>query len=222
MTSLQMWTPARTFVGPTVRPECTRTSILPEMWLGTMKSYPLASQEASSAIEAYHLKLKQKLYDDSHLDSLQRVDWLVYKLTTELHSSYWLDRYADESDSFQNVKEEYISSTSWHRAQQIPDDAVVFDQKDHLFVNVTSQSDITMARTVWNPGSEFAFCDCCWSMSGNLCKHIIKVNMICNNQPGHVDSMSFHSFRDVLTRLWQKPPDYSIALEISGLDKQYA
>ncbi|KAK9089942.1 hypothetical protein Scep_029024 [Stephania cephalantha] len=186
-----------------------------EMWLGTMKTYPLASQEASSAIEAYHLKLKQKLYDDSHLDSLQRVDWLVYKLTTELHSSYWLDRYADESDSFQNVKEEYISSTSWHRAQQIPDDVVVFDQKDHLFAKVPSQNDIAVARTVWNPGSEFAFCDCSWSMSGNLCKHVIKVNMICNNHPGYVDSMSFHSFRDILTRLCQKPPDDSIALDKS-------
>ena len=70
------------------------------MWLTTMRNLPLASQEASGAIEAYHVKLKVKLYDDSHLGALQRVDWLVHKLTTELHSSYWLDRYADESDSF--------------------------------------------------------------------------------------------------------------------------
>ena len=62
------------------------------MWLSTMKTLPLASQEASGAIEAYHMKLKMKLFDDSHLGALQRVDWLVHKLTTELHSSYWLDR----------------------------------------------------------------------------------------------------------------------------------
>ncbi|KAL7230254.1 hypothetical protein ACSBR2_008708 [Camellia fascicularis] len=42
------------------------------------------------------MKLKVKLYDDLHIGALQRVDWLMHKLITELHSSYWLDRYADE------------------------------------------------------------------------------------------------------------------------------
>lgn len=97
-----------------------------EMWLSTRRNFPLASQEASGALEAYHVKLKAKLFDDSHLGALQRVDWLVHKLTTELHSSYWLDRFADESDSFQNVKEGYITPTSWYRALQIPDSAVTW------------------------------------------------------------------------------------------------
>ncbi|KAL0350395.1 UNVERIFIED_CONTAM: hypothetical protein Sradi_4188700 [Sesamum radiatum] len=165
-----------------------------EMWLTSMKTLPLASQEASGAIEAYHVKLKTKLYDDSHLGSLQRVDWLVHKLTTELHSSYWLDRYADESDSFVNVKEEYIASTSWHRALQIPDSAISLDARDHLFAKVVSQKDSRVTRVVWNPGSEFAHCDCEWSLQGNLCKHIIKVNMV---------------------YLWEKPMDDSVALDIS-------
>ncbi|XP_061375529.1 uncharacterized protein LOC133317678 [Gastrolobium bilobum] len=106
------------FVDQTDFMEYFRASWLPkiEMWLSTMRNFPLASQEASGALEAYHIKLKAKLFDDSHLGALQRVDWLVHKLTTELHSSYWLDCNADESDSFQNVKEEYIASTSWHRA----------------------------------------------------------------------------------------------------------
>ncbi|XP_020265056.1 uncharacterized protein LOC109840725 isoform X2 [Asparagus officinalis] len=145
-----------------------------EMWLSTMKSLPLASQESCGATEGYHVKLKLKIYDDSHLDALQRVDWLVHKLTTELHSSYWLDLYSDESGSFQTVKEEYILSTSWHRALHIPDDAVSFDDKEHLFAKVISQKDNTQSHIVWNPGSEFAFCDCSWSLQGNLCKHVIK------------------------------------------------
>ncbi|KAA8531075.1 hypothetical protein F0562_005784 [Nyssa sinensis] len=186
-----------------------------EMWLTMMKTLPLASQEASGAIEAYHVKLKVKLYDDSHLGALQRVDWLVHKLTTELHSSYWLDRYADESDSFQNVKEEYIASTSWHRALQIPDSAITLDEKDHLFAKVLSQKDSSLAHLVWNPGSEFAFCDCAWSMQGNLCKHVVKVNMICENRQGYQPSMSFQSFRDILMDLWRKPMDDSVALDLS-------
>ncbi|XP_077224519.1 SWIM zinc finger family protein isoform X2 [Tasmannia lanceolata] len=186
-----------------------------EMWLATMKSLPLASQEACGAIETYHVKLKLKLYDDSHLGAFQRVDWLVHKLTTEIHSAYWLDRYADESGSFQNVKDEYISSTSWHRALQIPDSAVILDDKDHLFAKVLSQKDSTQTHLVWNPGSEFAFCDCSWSMLGNLCKHVIKVNMICHNHKGYHPSMSFQSYRHILINLWQKPMDDSVSLDQS-------
>ncbi|XP_044479566.1 uncharacterized protein LOC123206434 [Mangifera indica] len=186
-----------------------------EMWLTTMKTLPLASQEASGAIEAYHVKLKAKLFDDSHLGALQRVDWLVHKLTTELHSSYWLDRYADESDSFQNVKEEYIASTSWHRALQIPDSAVTLDDKDRLFAKVLSQKDSSLTHLVWNPGSEFAFCDCAWSMQGNICKHIIKVNMMCASHGGYKTSMSFQSLKDILMNLSKIPIDDSVALDQS-------
>lgn len=185
------------------------------MWLKSMKTLPLASQEASGAIEAYHTKLKAKLYDDSHLGSLQRVDWLVHKLTTELHSSYWLDRYADESGSFFNVKEEYIVSTSWHRALQIPDHSVSVDDKDQLFAKVVSQKDSSVNRLVWNPGSEFAHCDCEWSLQGNLCKHVIKVNMICSNLPNYQSSMSFQSLKNILIDLWKKPMDDSVELDIS-------
>ncbi|XP_011621857.1 uncharacterized protein LOC18430096 isoform X2 [Amborella trichopoda] len=45
-----------------------------EMWLAAMKSLPLASQEACGVIEGYHMRLKLKLFDDSQLGALQRVD----------------------------------------------------------------------------------------------------------------------------------------------------
>lgn len=185
------------------------------MWLTTMKTLPLASQEASGAIEAYHVKLKVKLYDDSHLGALRRVDWLVHKLTTELHSIYWLDRYADESDSFQNVKEEYIACSSWHRALQIPDSAVTLDDKNHLFAKVVRHNDTSQMHLVWNPGSEFAFCDCEWSKQGNLCKHVIKVNMVCENHQGCQSSMSFQSFQKILKNLWTKPSEDSVSMDLA-------
>lgn len=187
-----------------------------EMWLGTVKSLPLASQESGGAIEGYHVKLKLKVYDDSHLDALQRVDWLVHKLTTELHSGYWLDLYADESGSFQSVKEDYIYSTSWQRAMLIPDEAVTFDDKEHLFAKVQSKNHSGQVRTIWNPGSEFAHCDCSWSMQGNLCKHIIKVNMLCQHKKEYQPSMSYLSFQDVLLDLWKRPTDDSLALDLSN------
>ncbi|XP_027182819.1 uncharacterized protein LOC113781149 [Coffea eugenioides] len=205
------------FVDQTAFLNYFRATWLPkiEMWLTSMRTLPLASQESSGAIEAYHVKLKVKLYDDSHLGAFQRVDWLVHKLTTELHSSYWLDRFADESDSFQNVKEEYLASTSWHRALQIPDTAVTLDDKDHPFAKVLSQRESTRTRIVWNPGSEFSLCDCEWSMQGNLCKHAIKVNMICENLRSYQPTLSFQSFQDILMNLQEKPLDDSIALDLS-------
>lgn len=180
-----------------------------------MRSLPLASQELCGAIEGYHVKLKLKIYDDSQLNAFQRVDWLVHKLTTELHSSYWLDLFADESGTFPTVKEEYILSTSWHRALQIPNEAVAFDDKEHLFAKVVSQKDDSQAHTVWNPGSEFAFCDCSWSMQGNICKHILKVNMLCQHQKNYPSSLSYQSFRFVLQNLWRIPVDDSLMLDQS-------
>ncbi|XP_072982251.1 uncharacterized protein [Typha latifolia] len=185
-----------------------------EMWLETIKNLPLASQESCGAIEGYHLKLKLKLYDDSNLGALQRVDWLVHKLTTEIHSSYWLDLYADESGSFPAVKEEYIASTSWNRALQIPDDAVTFDDEDNLFAKVVSQKDSCQTHIVWNPGSEFSLCDCSWSMEGNICKHVIKVNMLCQHHE-FLPSLSYQSFQQVLLDIWRKPLDDSISLDQS-------
>lgn len=183
-----------------------------EMWLSIMRSVPLASQEAAGAVEAYHIKLKSKLYDDSHLGAFQRVDWLIHNLTAELHSSYWLDRYSDEHDTFKDVKETYIASTSWHRALQISDTAVCFRENNDFFAEVQSQKDNNVSRIVWNPGSEFAFCDCSWALQGNLCKHVIKVNMMCKIRQGS-GSMSFNSFRDLLTMLLRKPMDDSIEMD---------
>uniref|UniRef100_M8BZC5 MULE transposase domain-containing protein n=1 Tax=Aegilops tauschii TaxID=37682 RepID=M8BZC5_AEGTA len=168
-----------------------------EMWIDSIRNLPLASQESCGAIEGYHLKLKLKAYDDSQLDALQRVDWLVHKLTTELHSGYWLNLYADESGSFPEVKAEYIASTSWQRALHIPDEAVLFDHKEPLSAKVASQKDASQMRT------------------GNLCKHVIKVNMMYAPRKDVQPSLSFQSFQRVLLDLWQKPLDDSFSLDLS-------
>ncbi|CAM0907081.1 unnamed protein product [Alopecurus aequalis] len=186
-----------------------------EMWIDTIRNLPLASQESCGAIEGYHLKLKLKAFDDSQLDAFQRVDWLVHKLTTELHSGYWLNLYADESGSFPQVKADYIASTSWQRAMQIPDRDVLFDDKEPLSAKVASQKDASQKRAVWNAGSEFSMCSCSWSMQGNLCKHVIKVNMMYAPRKDFQPSLSFQSSQRILLDLWQKPLDDSFSLDLS-------
>lgn len=184
-----------------------------EMWLAAMRILPIASQETCGAIEAYHIGLKARLFDEFDMSACQRVDWLVHKLTTEVHSCYWLDRYAEESGLLGSIREQYISPTSWHRALRIPDTDVILDDQDLRFAKVISQSDPTQTHVVWNPGSEFALCDCLWSMQGYLCKHVIKVNMVfCNRQLAQ-PSMAFHTYHHVLLNMWHNSPDDSIALD---------
>ncbi|KAI3854443.1 hypothetical protein MKX03_036466 [Papaver bracteatum] len=72
-------------------------------------------------------------------------------------AEHWFDRYADEIDFFQTVKEDYIASSSWHRASQIPENAVIFDDKDRLFAKVISQNDPSQTHILWNPVSFQSF-----------------------------------------------------------------
>ncbi|XP_078435415.1 SWIM zinc finger family protein [Wolffia australiana] len=172
------------------------------MWVAAMRELPVASQEASCAAEAYHLRLKSKLYDDPHLGSLQRVDWLVHKLTTELHSAHWLDIYADETASFPAIKHSYLSASSWHRAQLIPDRHVALHVDNLPAARVAS-------RTVWNPGPEFSLCDCDWAHQGNLCKHAVKASLL-----GPSPSLARLSFEKVVRELWASPAqDDSVELD---------
>ncbi|KAJ6929162.1 hypothetical protein NC652_013129 [Populus alba x Populus x berolinensis] len=71
--------------------------------------------------------------------------WLSTMRALPLASQEASYRFADESDSFQNVKEKYIESTSWSRALQIPDSFTV-DDKDHLFAKISSQKDSNLEQ----------------------------------------------------------------------------
>ncbi|KAM1090744.1 hypothetical protein FF1_018336 [Malus domestica] len=45
------------------------------------------------------------------------------------------------------------------------------------------------------------FSNCAWSMQGNLCKHVIKINMICEGRQGYQPSISSQSFEDIMMNL---------------------
>lgn len=183
------------------------------MWVGAVRTLPVANQELLAAIESYHLRLKPKLFADSHAGSWVRVDWLVHILTAEFHSLYWFDQYIEESGFFQNLKQEPFSTNSWCRALNIPDVDVILDEQDLRFAKVVSQSDRNIASTIWNPGSEFSLCDCAWSRLGNLCKHVIKVGIVCRIRHVVRPSLAAQSYHHILLSLLQNPPDDPIVLD---------
>ncbi|KAL5975154.1 hypothetical protein ACLOJK_031833 [Asimina triloba] len=183
-----------------------------ELWVAAVRTVPIAFLEFNASIESYHLRLKSRLYGTSCESSWARIDWLVHALTTEFHSLYWFDQYIEESGSFRNLRDESLTN-SCYRALHILDVDVMLDVADLRLARVISQSDRSVGYTIWNPGSEFSLCDCAWSRSGNLCKHVIKVGILCRNRHFVKPSLAAQTYRQTLLSLLQNPPDDPIVLD---------
>ncbi|RZC50310.1 hypothetical protein C5167_018732 [Papaver somniferum] len=188
------------------------------LWISALKNLPLASQETCAALECYHHQLKLRLLNEKEPKVYQRTDWLVEKLSTKVHSYFWLDGYKGKEDFARYRKDEWMSGlTSWRRALQIPDADVTFEGG---YAKVISQHDQEKAHFVWNPGCEFAMCDCNWSRMGNLCKHIIKVSKICRSKGSAKMSISLYKYRQTLINMLHCPPhdslirDHAISLAV--------
>lgn len=157
-------------------------SRLVELWVNGIRSLPVSTLEANAAIEAYHIRLKSKLCKEQNDSSSSRVDRLTHTLTTQFHSSYWLDQYSLETGYFGNFRDKSILTTAWNKALHIPDADVMLDESNPQFAKVVSQSKRNLEYTIWDPGSEFSLCDCPWSRMGNLCKHVTKVSLLCKRR----------------------------------------
>lgn len=153
-----------------------------ELWVNGIRSLPVSTLEANAAIEAYHIRLKSKLCKEQNDSSSSRVDRLTHTLTTQFHSSYWLDQYSLETGYFGNFRDKSILTNAWNKALHIPDADVMLDESNPQFAKVVSQSKRNLEYTIWDPGSEFSLCDCPWSRMGNLCKHVTKVSLLCKRR----------------------------------------
>lgn len=184
-----------------------------ELWVNCVRTLPVANQEPYASIEVYHLRLKSKVLNPLYANSHQRLDFLIHTLTTQFHSLYWFDQYTAETGHFENLRDRYVSTNSWYQAMHIPDVDVLLDEENLEFAKVVSQADNTVAYTIWNPGSEFALCDCSWSMVGNICKHVIKVAIFCRSRQVARPLLAAQVYRQVLLSLLENMPDDPLVLE---------
>ncbi|BBN68773.1 SWIM zinc finger family protein [Prunus dulcis] len=184
-----------------------------ELWANGIRSLPVAGPEPNAAIESYHLRLKSKLFNEQYVNSWSRVDWLIHTLTTEFQSSYWLDQYSIETGYFENLRDKSFSTNAWYQALQILNVDVILDEQNLQYAKVISQTDRSLAYTIWNPGSEFSLCDCPWSRLGNLCKHVIKVAITCKSRQVARPLLSAQVYRQALLTLLQNPPDDPVVLD---------
>lgn len=181
--------------------------------MNSTRTLPVASQEPYAAIESYHLRLKSKIFSLTHANFWQRVDWVTHMLTTEFHSLYWLDKYIEETGYFENLRDRSYSSNSWYQAMQIPDVDALLDEENMQLAKVVSQADRSVVFTIWNPGSEFSLCNCPWSRLGNLCKHVVKVAMVCKIRRIARPLLAAQVYRQALLNLLQNAPDDPLVLD---------
>uniref|UniRef100_A0A804MWA0 SWIM-type domain-containing protein n=1 Tax=Zea mays TaxID=4577 RepID=A0A804MWA0_MAIZE len=145
---------------------------LPGAWITVLNTTPLASAQVASAIESYHHLLKLRLLNEADESVYWRADWLVDKLGTKVHSYYWLDEFSGKNSFSRYWRSEWSSGPNpWSQGTQIPDSDVVIEGNH---ASVVSQTTKEKSHAVLDPCSEFALCDCGWSMEGNLCKHVLK------------------------------------------------
>ncbi|KAK2661652.1 hypothetical protein Ddye_000226 [Dipteronia dyeriana] len=187
-------------------------------WITALKTLPLASQETSAAMEFYHIQLKRRLLNEKNPDVYQRTDWLVDKLGTKVNSYFWLDEYSDKVDFARYWKDEWVSGlTSWRKALKIPDSNVVIEGKS---AKVTDQHDSDKTYIVWNPGSQFGTCNCCWAEMGYLCEHMLKVIKVCRKKGCITPSISLLQYNQALMDMLRCAPydslirDHAISLAV--------
>ncbi|KAM1601577.1 hypothetical protein EV1_025543 [Malus domestica] len=137
----------------------------------------------------------------------KRVDWLIDKLGTKVHSYFWLDEYSEKNDSARNWKDEWVSGlTSWRKALKIPDCNIVIEGTR---AKVIEELDQENAYVVWNPGLQFGICNCCWAEMGNLCEHILKVINVCR-KGSSTPSISLLQYHKALIDMLHCPPHDSL------------
>ena len=140
---------------------------------------PHANQDTNAAVESYHANLKAILQTSRQKFDGRRVDWLIYHLLKDVLIHYW---YAVQCKLFgfiKNGKAEGIVASAVIRAEEIPDEHVLFDLDQDL-AYVASQ---TTCGTIWvvtSPNSDWAQCSCPLGMRGNVCKHAVKVFRMIN------------------------------------------
>ncbi|XP_022858394.1 uncharacterized protein LOC111379268, partial [Olea europaea var. sylvestris] len=188
------------------------------MWESALKTLPLASLETCAAMEFYHNQMKLRLLNEKDQSEYQRSDWLVNKLGTKVHSYFWLDEYSGKDDFARYWKDEWMSGlTAWRKSLKIPDPNVIMEGK---CAKVIDQEDQDTTHIVWNPGSEYAFCDCSWAKMGNLCEHIFKTIKFCRDKGTITPSISMFQYNQALINMLRCSPfdslirDHSVSLAV--------
>lgn len=155
----------------------------PDMWAKAYRNFPHSNQDTNNAIESYHGYIKKRYLNEKNNANHRRVDWLIHVLLTNVQLYYIHMQRLKEAGVIRPRKSLEQLNASKCRANQIPDEDCVVNPKSNKEYRVRSQNMDT--RDTWYSviykGSDLHFCDCTWALNGNVCKHVLKVGMLLNN-----------------------------------------
>lgn len=168
-------------------------------WASSLQTLPLASLEMSATIEFYHRQMNVRVLNEKDPSVYQRIDWLVDKLATKVHSYFWFDEYPAKQDFSRYWRDEWMDRlTSWRSSLKISDSDVILEGQ---CAKVIDQQDRDKLFLVSNPGSEFSFCDCTLSERGDLCEHVCKVNQVFRKKESSKSSLSLYQYKQALVKM---------------------
>ena len=150
------------------------------MWAKAYRKFPHSNQDTNNAIESYHGFIKRRyIYEENNAHN-RRVDWLIYVLLMKVELHYIHNQRLKEVEVTRPKKSKKQLILSRYRATQIPDeDCMHYKNKtDHFLVRSQNEGTHDTWYHVIYTGSEFNFCTCDWALNGNVCKHILKVEML--------------------------------------------
>ncbi|KAF8677907.1 hypothetical protein HU200_046392 [Digitaria exilis] len=173
----------------------------------------------SGDLELFEAFLQDFVDCAGFLDYFKALWFPRLELATKVHSYYWLDEYSGKDSFSRYWRSEWSNGPNpWRQGLQIPDSDVVIGGN---CARVISKRNREKSHVVWNPGSEFALCDCNWSMKGNLCKHAIKSTKICRDRGLAPPSLALFRYYQALAKLVHCPPsdtligDHAMAVAVS-------
>ena len=117
------------------------------MWAKAYRNFPHSNQDTNNAIESYHGYIKQRYLSEKNNACHRRVDWLMYVLLTMVEQYYIHMQHLKEAGSVRPRKSEKQLNASKCKANQIPNEDCVADDKNNNEYWVRSQNKDT--RDTW-------------------------------------------------------------------------
>ena len=145
------------------------------MWLKGLRRCRHSGADTTGTIKSYHGALKRWMKMDRWGTQGRRLDWLIAKLNKSVQTHYLYKLDLKALGFVKNKKIAEIVTNSVFGAKSIKDENIKLPEEDRGPWLVQSTKDAAIWYKVYAPCTEYACCNCEWSIRGNFCKHQVAI-----------------------------------------------